>query len=87
MHQYHDGEGGSAWYAIGMAREFSEAQAKAAAKYQKEHTAIVSIRMPKEKKEAYLRQAEEEGKSLSRFIMDTMDDYLAESIRKQLDEE
>ena len=55
-----------------MGAKYTEAQKRATAKYQKENTSLIGIRVPKEKKELYQTYATNAGMSLSSYILLTL---------------
>lgn len=55
-----------------MAEKYTEAQKKASLKYQSK-TVAIQFRVSQEKRALYQEKAEAEGKSLSQFIIDTLD--------------
>lgn len=61
-----------------MGGKYTEAQKRATAKYQKENTEMISFRVSKGKKELYKSLADKEGKSLSSFIIDMLEEKLKE---------
>ncbi|MCC8065923.1 MAG: hypothetical protein LIO94_02295 [Clostridiales bacterium] len=62
-----------------MGAKYTEAQKRATMKYQKENTSLIGIRVSKEKRALYQSEAEKAGKSLSAFIIDIVDEKIAES--------
>lgn len=55
-----------------MGAKYTKGQARAIAKYMEDkHT--IKVIVPKQKAEEYKRQAESEGKSLNRFIIDRIE--------------
>ena len=56
-----------------MGGKYTEAQKKAAAKYQAEKTESLQLRLPKGTKERCRAKAEASGKSLQRFIIDAVE--------------
>lgn len=54
----------------------SEAQKKAARKYQTEKTDSLRLRLPKGKKDLYKAEADRQGKSLTKLIMELLDKEL-----------
>ncbi len=62
-----------------MGAKYTEAQARATAKYQKENTSMIGLRVSKEKRAVYQAEADKAGKSLSAFIIDIVDKKIAES--------
>lgn len=61
-----------------MGKEYTEAQKRATAKYQKENTEMVSFRVSKGMKAKYKALAEKNNKSLSSLIIDMLDEKLQE---------
>ena len=59
-----------------MGAKYTEAQKRATAKYQKENTSLIGIRVSKEKKELYQAHATNAGKSLSSYIIDAIEDQI-----------
>lgn len=56
-----------------MGDKYTEAQKKASIKYLKERTDSIQIRTQKGTKERWKAAAEERGKSLNQFIVDTVE--------------
>ena len=56
-----------------MGDKYTEAQKKASIKYLKERTDSIQIRTQKGTKERWKTAAEERGKSLNQFIVDTVE--------------
>jgi predicted HicB family RNase H-like nuclease len=56
-----------------MGNKYSEAQAKATAKYQAEHTERIQVRVAKGTKDRWRAKAEAQGKSLQRMIIDAVE--------------
>lgn len=59
-----------------MGAKYTEAQKRATAKYQKENTSLIGIRVSKEKKELYQAHATNAGKSLSAYIIDAIEEQI-----------
>lgn len=59
-----------------MGAKYTEAQKRATAKYQKENTSLIGIRVSKEKKELYQAHANNAGKSLSSYIIDAIEEQI-----------
>ena len=56
-----------------MGSKYTEAQKRAAAKYQAEKTESLQLRLPKGTKERWRAKAEAAGKSLQRYIIDAVE--------------
>ena len=56
-----------------MGDKYTEAQKKASIKYLREKTDSIQIRTPKGTKERWRAAAEDHGKSLNQFIVDTIE--------------
>ena len=56
-----------------MGSKYTEAQARATAKYHSEKTESLQLRLPKGTKERWRAKAEAQGKSLQRFIIDAVE--------------
>lgn len=56
-----------------MGDKYTEAQKKASIKYLREKTDSIQIRTPKGTKERWRVAAEDHGKSLNQFIVDTIE--------------
>lgn len=61
-----------------MGEKYTDAQKKASIKYLKEKTDSIQIRTPKGTKDRWKTAAAYRGKSLNQFIVDTMEDRIAE---------
>ncbi len=59
-----------------MGGKYTEAQKKATAKYQKENTSLIGIRVSKEKRALYQAQADKRSKSLSAFIIEAIEEKI-----------
>ena len=59
-----------------MGAKYTEAQKRATAKYQKENTSLIGIRVPKEKKELYQTYATHAGMSLSSYIINAIEEKI-----------
>lgn len=55
---------------------YSNAQKNATIKYIKENLDQIVVRVPKGKKEQYKKAAEEQGKSLTQFIVDLVENEI-----------
>ena len=60
-----------------MGDKYTDAQKKASIKYLKEKTDSIQIRIQKGVKERWRNAAEERGKSLNQFIVDTMENEIS----------
>ena len=58
---------------------YTEAQKKATIKYLKEKTDDIRLRVPKGTKEVWKAEAEKRGKSMTQFVVDT--------VQKEIDKE
>ena len=59
-----------------MGEKYTDAQRRATLKYLSEKTDDVRVRVPKGTKERWRTEAEVEGKSLQRFIIDAIEEYI-----------
>lgn len=59
-----------------MGEKYTDAQRRATLKYLSEKTDDVRVRVPKGTKERWRTAAEVEGKSLQRFIIDAIEEYI-----------
>lgn len=59
-----------------MGEKYTDAQRRATLKYLSEKTDDVRVRVPKGTKERWRTVAEVEGKSLQRFIIDAIEEYI-----------
>lgn len=60
-----------------MGAKYTEAQARASAKYQKEKVAMISLKLQKPVKEAWKIAADRNGVALQRFIVEAVEDRIA----------
>lgn len=60
-----------------MGAKYTEAQARASAKYQKEKVAMISLKLQKPVKEAWKTAADRHGVALQRFIVEAVEDRIA----------
>lgn len=65
-----------------MGDKYTDAQKKASIKYLKEKTDSIQIRTQKGVKERWRNAAEERGKSLNQFIVDTMENEISAGTEK-----
>ena len=59
-----------------MGAKYTEAQKRDTAKYQKENTSLIGIRVSKEKKELYQAHATNAGMSLSSYIINAIEEQI-----------
>lgn len=66
-----------------MGAKYTEAQARASAKYQKEKVAMISLKLQKPVKEAWKTAADRRGVALQRFIVEAVEDRIARESAKE----
>ena len=62
-----------------MGEKYTDAQRRATLKYLSEKTDDVRVRVPKGTKEYWKSAAQAEGKSLQRFIIEAVEEYIQKS--------